>query len=237
MIKPRIIKAVVFDFFGTLVPNFSLEAHTSVLREMAKIVGAPMDPFVNRWFATFNERVTGVFPDVASNIRAICNEFGIEPSKDKCIKAIDLRIYYERQHITPRSSAEDTLRELRKQGYKIGLISDCSSELPSLWKQTIFEPLFDVAIFSCLVGMKKPNPEIFLLACRELGVNCEDCIYVGDGGSRELSGAAYVGMHPFLLHDTYEQNNSDVHRVDGETWQGPTISDLKELLLYLETEV
>jgi putative hydrolase of the HAD superfamily len=68
MNKTGKIKAVVFDFFGTLVPGFSLEAYTSVLRKMAAMVGAPSDQFADRWFATFDERVTGIFPDVESNI-------------------------------------------------------------------------------------------------------------------------------------------------------------------------
>jgi putative hydrolase of the HAD superfamily len=228
------IKAVVFDFFGTLVPNFSLKTHTSVLRKMAAMAGAPVEPFVHRWFSTFTERVTGVFQDVESNIRSICNEFGVEPSGSECARAAELRFAYERQHIIPRPSAESTLRDLRKRGYKTALISDCSSELPVLWKETVFPPLFDVTVFSCLAGMKKPNPSIFRLACKELQVACESCVYVGDGGSKELSGAADVGMVPILLLDEQEQNNADTHRVDGEVWKGQTVSDLKDLIPYLE---
>ena len=42
-------RAVLFDFFGTLVPNFKLSEHKSLLREMASAVGAPAEPFVERW--------------------------------------------------------------------------------------------------------------------------------------------------------------------------------------------
>ena len=40
------LKAVLFDFFGTLVPNFMLSEHKAVLREMAGAAGAPAEPFV-----------------------------------------------------------------------------------------------------------------------------------------------------------------------------------------------
>jgi putative hydrolase of the HAD superfamily len=154
----------------------------------------------------------------------------VEPSEEACSEAVELRFDYELRVIVPRPSAEETLREIRRQGYRTGLISDCSSELPVLWKETLFSPLFDVTLFSSQVGMRKPDPAIFLLACRELQVDPGNCIYVGDGGSRELSGAAGVGMHPLLLYDRNEQNNADTHRVDGEVWEGQMISDLKELL-------
>ena len=102
--------------------------------------------------------------------------------------------------------------------------------------ETVFAPLFDAVVFSCFVGKRKPDPALYLKACRELGVASGECLYVGDSGSRELSGAAAVGMKPFLLHDNDEQDNPDTHRVDGEAWKGPMISDLTEILRYLKEE-
>ena len=230
------IRAVIFDFFGTLVPSFSLKAHTAVLRQMAVTVGAPSDGFVQRWIETFDERVTGVFPDVESNIRSICTEFSVEPGSRDCTRAAELRFDYERQHLTPRPHVIDMLRELRKRGYKIGLISDCSSELPILWGDTVFAPLFDVTIFSHTARIRKPNPEIYGMACKQLGVSGESCLYVGDGGSRELSGAAKTGMVALLLLDPAEAQDPDVHRVDGEAWGGAAISELSEIFTHLKEE-
>jgi len=48
--------------------------------------------------------------------------------------------------------------------------------------------------FSCLLGVRKPHPGIYLHVTRRLGVAPEQCLYVGDGDSRELSGAAALGM-------------------------------------------
>jgi len=116
---------------------------------------------------------------------------------------------------------------------KTCVVSDCSPELPLLWSETPFAPLFDAAVFSCDLGVRKPNPKIYLEACRRLNVEPAECYFVGDGGSRELSGAAELGMHAVLLAAPEEQNNSDTHRIDGEEWRGPAIYDLKDLLLML----
>ena len=44
------------------------------------------------------------------------------------------------------------------------------------------------------LGRCKPDPMIYLTACHRLGVPPEQCLYVGDGGSHELTGATEVGM-------------------------------------------
>jgi len=42
---------------------------------------------------------------------------------------------------------------------------------------------------------------MYRLACTGLAVTPAECLYVGDGGSGELTGAAAVGMRPVLLAD------------------------------------
>jgi putative hydrolase of the HAD superfamily len=146
-----------------------------------------------------------------------------------------LRLDFEKLHIAPRPTALATLRAIKSLGLKTCVVSDCSPELPQLWNETPFAPFFDAAVFSCDVGIRKPNPKIYLEACRRLGVKPEECFFVGDGGSRELSGASQLGMRAVLLAAREEQNHSDTHRIDGEEWRGPTIYDLKELLPLLQS--
>jgi len=94
--------------------------------------------------------------------------------------------------------------------------------------------LIDVAIFSCVAGMKKPDPRIYRLATTQLAVEPENCLYIGDGSSKELTGAAEVGMHPVLIRDP-DEDSSEVHRVDAEAeeWDGPVIASLSETLTLL----
>ncbi len=98
-----------------------------------------------------------------------------------------------------------------------------------LWKSTPFAPLFDAAVFSCVVKLKKPDPQIYLRACADLRVVPADCLYVGDGSSRELSGAAAVGMHPVLIRAPHEQH-PDTFRIDAEDWTSDVIARLSEVL-------
>ncbi len=77
--------------------------------------------------------------------------------------------------------------------------------------------------------MKKPDPRIYRIATDQLGVEPETCLYIGDGSSGELTGAAQVGMHPILLN--LPENNPDAHQIDKEDWNGPAISSLSEVLM------
>ena len=128
----------------------------------------------------------------------------------------------------PRPEATDVLRNLKFRGLKIGLITDCSAEAPAEWPNTVLAPWFDVTIFSCLVGMKKPDPRIYKLALEKLGTLAGESIYIGDGSSQELSGAAAVGMTAVLLRAPGE-HHPDVYRVDLEDWSGQVVSSLKEV--------
>ena len=220
--------AVIFDLFGTLVVTFSSREYHRLLGEMAALVGTPAAEFARLWLATSNERWTGTFGTIEKNVEHICTCLGVPADAERMAEAARLRMPVVVRSMQPRDDAVATLMALKAAGCRIGLISDCSSEVPAYWPNTPFAPLIDAPIFSCSVGLKKPDPRIYQLACDRLGVRPEQCVYVGDGGSRELSGAARVGMHSVQIR--VPEEDSDAHRVEGEEWHGTRIGRLSELL-------
>ena len=227
-------QGVIFDLFGTLIDKFSLREGTIMLRQMASTLAIPSDGFLRLWFETFNERAPGVLPSPEANIAYICNKLGVHAVDARIRQAAQLERDYTARSMTPRPNALEVLSQLKLQGYKTGLISDCSAEIPEVFKGMPFAPFVDVAVFSCLLGITKPDSRIYHLAAEQLAVRPEACLYIGDGESQELTGAAAVGMHPVLIRDPYE-DNTDVHRVDAEAdeWHDPVISSLKEVLTLL----
>ncbi len=226
-------KAVIFDLFGTLVDNFSMREHDAVKRQMAAALSAPPEDFARLWGETFNKRATGAFRSTKDNIEYICQRLGVRP-KGECIKlAVKIRVDFTRHSLKPRDDAPETLTQLIQEGYRIGLISDCSSEVPLLWADTPFAPLIHAALFSCVVRLMKPDPRIYRLACEQLGVKPQECLYVGDGSSHELTGASRLGMHAVLIRVPYE-DTYDAHRIDAEEWNGPTIVSVREVLGLLD---
>lgn len=84
-------------------------------------------------------------------------------------------------------------------------------------------------MFSSRIGLRKPDPRVYRLASEQLVVEPEDCLYVGDGDSKELSGAAQASMHPVLIRLAGE-DGTQPHLVNREEWNGTVISALGEVL-------
>ncbi len=226
--------AVIFDLWGTLVEDFSLgdrkQEHDQLMTQMADALSIPHQEFHRWWTETWPMRAIVVLPTIESNIEYICHTLNWHVPASQVEQAARLRYDYVRRAFVLRQDAVETLTELKGAGYRIELISDCTPEVPSLWQASPLAPFVDAPIFSCVVGIKKPDPRIYQRACERLGVRPQECLYVGDGGSRELTGAAQVGMHPVLIRLPY----LDSYQEDAKDWQGPTISTLKKVLALVE---
>jgi putative hydrolase of the HAD superfamily len=219
--------AVVFDLFGTLVPAY---AHHDVLSRMATILGLDPRPFVAAFAVDTREaRETGRYGSLGENIQDVCHRLEHSITDEQLHAAVRLRRESIAKGLHPRNDALPTLSTLRRRRLSVGLISDCCHVVPELWSQAELARYVDAAIFSCQVGLRKPDPEIYSIACEALGVQATTCLYVGDGGSNELSGAARLGMDAVLLSIDQEQG-VDPYRPDAETWQGRSIKSLSEVV-------
>ena len=89
--------------------------------------------------------------------------------------------------------------ELRRAGWRIGLLTDSTCETQALWPGLELHRLFDATAFSCAEGRTKPDPLFYGLLVRRLGVGSEECLYDADGRSGELAGAARLGMQAVQL--------------------------------------
>ncbi len=202
---------------------------------MASIIAAPPGDFKQLWFDTFDERGLGIFQSLEANIEYICQKLGLRPGKAKIALASQINIQYTARAMKPRLYATELLPRLKSDGYKTGLITNCGAEVPKIISDIPFAAFLDVAVFSSLEGVQKPDPRIYQLTAERLSVKPEECLYIGDGDCHELSGALQAGMHPVLIRNP-DEDITDVHRVDFEAdeWDGPVISSLKEVLNYLE---
>ncbi|MFX1479154.1 MAG: HAD family hydrolase [Promethearchaeota archaeon] len=220
-------KAIIFDLFGTIVDNYSVQGYNSLLKDMASVLEVSVGDFSRLWRDTTYERGTGIFKTTEESIKYVCNILKVPINNEKILKCVQIRQENTRKALTPKKGAIDILINLRELGYKTGLISNCSSEVPLLWKNTVFFQFFNVTIFSASVGMKKPNPQIYNLACEQLGVKPKECLYIGDGDSNELSGASQFGMDVVMISDPNEKDPYHLVKID---WKGRKIENLIEVM-------
>ncbi|MHA2036567.1 MAG: HAD family hydrolase [Promethearchaeota archaeon] len=220
-------KAIIFDLFGTLVDSYSVHGYNKLLTDMASALELPFADFSKHWRNTTYERGTGIFKTTEESIKYICNELEVSVSDENIKKCELIRLETTRKALTPKNGAVNILKSLRELGYKIGLITNCSAEVPLMWKNTEFPPLFDVTIFSASAGMKKPDAQIYMLACEQLGVNPNECLYLGDGDGNELSGASQLGMNAVMIRDP---NELDPYRLVEVDWDGRKIEIFSEIM-------
>jgi putative hydrolase of the HAD superfamily len=226
-------KAVIFDLFGTLVGTFSSNAHDLVLNKMAKILGIEYEAFTTLFDRDMRvAREMGKYSTIEENIKSACKVLGVNPRTHDVINAAQYRLEFMEQSLLPRSDAIQTIKQIMSKGCMIGLISDCSPEVPILWSKTPFAELIEVTVFSCEVGIKKPDQRIYQLACDKLKIEPGECLYVGDGDSSELEGALAVGMDPILIR-VQGENNHDRDRSPAYSWSGKKVSSLSDILQYV----
>ncbi len=85
--------------------------------------------------------------------------------------------------------------------HKLGIISNGNTEQQTKKLcQTEILGRFDVVVISESIGLSKPNPDIFLSACRRSGAEVRQCKYVGDSLQNDVLAAEAVGVKGIWLN-------------------------------------
>ena len=226
-------RAVIFDLYGTLVPEFPHQDFYASIDHMATVLGVDPVAFRDGWNETVVDRQTGVYKTMDENVVAICEAMGLpEPSANAVTQALKRRDEMYGMWFRPREGAVETLTELRARGFELALISMCAPDTPPMWEASAFAGLVDVEVFSSVVGLRKPDPAIYRYACDALGVEPSECLYCGDGAYRELTGATEFGMTAVEIRDPDVDVTTLLH-LEGEDWTGARIADLREILQFV----
>jgi putative hydrolase of the HAD superfamily len=222
------LTAVIFDFFGTLTP--STPAH--VWDEHAARSAAPLGLPASAWRAVLDaswaERFTGRLGDLTATFRTLAQRAGIDPSDEALTAACAARLQSQREIFHLRPDAISVLTAMRARGLAVGVLSDCTVELAQTWPHLPLAELVDARVLSCEEGRHKPDPELFRLIAHRLDADPRDCIYIGDGGGNELTGASSCGMHAYMLR-AGDWADNDAHRREDD-WTGPTLPSLTAVL-------
>jgi putative hydrolase of the HAD superfamily len=91
------------------------------------------------------------------------------------------------------------LMRLKQRGRRLGIISNWDRRLAGLLDGLGIAGLLDTIVSSAEVGLHKPDPRIFQLACDRVGVQPGDAVHVGDHHYADILGASAVGMIPVLI--------------------------------------
>ena len=124
-------------------------------------------------------------------------------------------LYHRFEDIESWRLYEDVLQiltELKDEGYKLAIVSNWDSRLPSLCDRLGITSFFDTVVVSSIVGYEKPHPNIFQIALNQTGLAAEHVMYIGDDPFLDYQAARKIGIHSLQL-DRHNRYPEHPHRI------------------------
>jgi len=184
-------QAVLFDLFETLVTelNMSLRRASS----LATLLAVDESAYKREWKSRRPEIVLGrcTFRDALAQIAAKLGGVVDEPLLERLRSERLAHKAAVLQTVEPDMLA--AVRELYRGGLTLGVVTNAFAEDVAGWERSPLRPFFEVTVVSCAVRLAKPDPQIYLEACRALGALPQHTLFVGDGIA-EVVGARAAGL-------------------------------------------
>ena len=101
----------------------------------------------------------------------------------------------------PRHDVKQTVIELSKRGYTLGIIANTitETEIPDWLEADGLTSYFKAIVLSSKVRNRKPGPEIYWEASRRIGIEPARCAYVGDNPIRDVQGTRLAGFGMVII--------------------------------------
>jgi epoxide hydrolase-like predicted phosphatase len=115
-----------------------------------------------------------------------------------------------------REAMVRVVEELRSDGYRTALVTNNAAEFGEAWRPLLpLDELFDSVIDSSEVGMRKPDPRIYLHTLEQLGgVEPERTVFLDDY-AENVEAARRLGMHGVVVADPPDAALADLRRILG----------------------
>jgi putative hydrolase of the HAD superfamily len=111
--------------------------------------------------------------------------------------------------LEPNEPMIELMAALRAEGYRMALVTNNVREWESRWRAMApIDDIFEFVVDSAYVGMRKPDPEIYDLTVRRLGVPAQACLFVDDLEAN-CAAARQAGMQAIVYRDA-EQATMDI---------------------------
>jgi putative hydrolase of the HAD superfamily len=223
------VRAVIFDWGGTLTPWHSIDHEELWLSVCRRHYPADEAAALAAAARTAESELWGLADSVqqSATLDAVFTRAGITVSADL------LSSYYEAwdPHTITDPDAAPLLQELRRRGIKVGVLSN------TMWPRHVHEQIFvrdevleliDGAVYTSEIPWVKPHPEAFRAVMRAIGMtDPAECVFVGDRPYDDVHGAKSMGMRAVLVP------NSDVPGFEAAE-PDAVIGRLSELLEHID---
>jgi len=183
------IKSVIFDWGGVLIDDPA----PGLMQYCAKALKVSKESYIkahSKFEADFQK---GLIRENAF-WEKICRELNVPKPKNPSLWAEAFEAAY-----VPRKSMFLMAASLQANGYRTAVLSN--TEVPAMQHFHLHRyEMFDVAVFSCLEGMKKPDRKIYELILEKFGSQPRQSVFIDDN-PEYINGAEEVGINTVLFQD------------------------------------
>ena len=194
---------ILFNLFGTLITIESDDnAHKALSKKLAEIHGYSFS--WEEHFRLYNDLVHGREGKLTSSqgtwkaLIMLAKRYGfkVKISYDDVNK---LHLEYHIRFAEPYKDTVDAIVYAKRLCGKVGVITDADREMAyGILKHIGVLDYLDVVITSGEYGVSKPNPRLFLIAVRRMGIEPSKCAVIGDSW-KDVEGAKRAGMKAILI--------------------------------------
>ena len=228
------IRGVFFDLYGTLLRYGDMEAageswYHAIRRELIDSGHAFDEETLLRLCEEFLLQSEPPEQDDGLTVyerrmRELVGELGLELEVEELRRVSEASIAAWHAYTQLDPEAKSVLSELQGH-YKLALISnfDHPPHVHRLLDELALRPFFDAVVVSGDVGVKKPDPAIFVPALQQTGLATDEVLFVGDSPEDDVAGARAAGLRPVLIRRSLG--------ADGRTGDGVrVVTGLREVI-------
>jgi HAD superfamily hydrolase (TIGR01549 family) len=205
------IKAICFDVGGTLrVTQEETNRNLNNIRQIQALINENGDPqdLVDeltqreREYRNWSRKTMKELTEAE-----LWSKFMLPDKQNEFIRENGVKLnqlWRESRSKTILPDAVSTLMTLSSRGYKLAIISNTTSsvEVPKLLAENGITEIFSSIILSTIHGKRKPHPSLFLDCAHDIGLQPEECAYVGDIISRDVVGGRQAGFAEITIINT-----------------------------------
>ena len=216
------LKAVIFDYGKVL----SLPPTQEQWQTLIACFGKSHQEFQQVYWANRDGIDRGTL-DIIGYWKKAGEDCGREISDAEALELIE---HDNRQWTNECPEMLALARDLRQAGYKTAILSNMERRMLGVMREKLaWLDEFEVQMYSCELGMVKPDAEIYLECCRRLGCQPEEVLFLDDK-KVNTEGAKSIGMQSYVF-----ASGIDPVMMTGES--EITIAELRALLLDRREEV
>ena len=180
---------VIFDLYGTLLSeNSGWKAYRNLLNDLNFDLNRQSVKYVRKIILTKRHpKLTDLLHDLQIN----------PTHRPTAVSCAELQLAEIINKLKPLPNVIKTLKLLNDKNIKIGVLSNASTPYKYPFEQ--LKDYIKNCVFSCDIGLIKPDPKIFKYTLARFGMDANTTVMIGNSAVSDIEGARSIGMKAVLV--------------------------------------